>query len=51
MRKKIKSNQSMIQGLELSCNRLIQEFLQLGDTRAKIRAFADKFNIDWLKDI
>jgi len=51
LRKKIKSNQSMIQGLELSCNRLIQEFLQLGEVRAKIRAFANKFNIDWLRDI
>ena len=51
LRNKIKNNQSMIKGLELSCNRLIQEFLQLGEARVKIKLFADKLNIRELQDM
>ena len=51
LRNKIKENLIMIQGLELSCNRLIQEFLQLGEARVKIKLFADKLNIRELQDM
>ncbi len=51
LRKKIKHNHTMIEGLELSCNRLIQEFLQLGEARVKIKLFADKLNIRELQDM
>lgn len=48
---RIKHNLTMIQGLELSCNRLIQEFLQLGEARVKIKLFAEKLNIRELQDM
>ena len=51
LRKKIKNNSAMIKGLEMSYDGLIREALRVGDARAKIRTFADKFNIDWLRDI
>ena len=51
MKKKIKNNLSSIKGLEMSYDGLIREALRVGEARAKIRAFADKFNIHWLKDI
>jgi len=51
LRKKIKNNSAMIKGLEMSYDGLIREALRVGEARAKIRAFADKFDIHWLRDI
>jgi len=48
---RVKHNLTMIKGLELSCNRLMHEFLQLGDARIKIKLFADKLNIRELQDM
>ena len=49
--RRVKNNLTMIQGLELSCDRLMQEFLQLGEARVKIKLFADKLNIHELQDM
>jgi len=47
----MKSNRSMIEGLDHSVDKLLSEFLKQGDARIKIKAFAEKLGVNWMDDI
>ena len=51
LNKKMKGNFTMIQGLEHSVDRLMSEFLKMGDAREKIKYFAKKLGAEWMDDI
>jgi len=51
LNKYMKSNRSMIEGLDHSVDKLLSEFLKQGDARIKIKAFAEKLGVNWMDDI